>query len=257
MGSHPACLPASHSRPSRFARAARVVALATATGLLSGCGVSASAPAGSARAHSHTQSAISTPTPASALASYCDARDTPIPGATSALANGDLSLPNLTAIEQAWFQMYATMVPACSEITPHPLPVETKNLTNGQLSDAELATWVQLDSAGWALWEWAGQHDQFEFMRFLLPSGNDVTAFIELGGSVVDESRVRVPVEGLRSEYHWRRNVPAHGRPHHHRRHWICTGMARSLHDGMDVRKWTGPGIPNRLGERVSRAGGD
>lgn len=188
MGSHPACLPASHSRPSRFARAARVVALATATGLLSGCGVSASAPAGSARAHSHTQSAISTPTPASALASYCDARDTPIPGATSALANGDLSLPNLTAIEQAWFQMYATMVPACSEITPHPLPVETKNLTNGQLSDAELATWVQLDSAGWALWEWAGQHDQFEFMRFLLPSGNDVTAFIELGGSVVDEN---------------------------------------------------------------------
>jgi hypothetical protein len=105
------------------------------------------------------------------------------------LADGQPTLPHLTAVEQAWFEMDATIVPACSEITPNPLPVQTKNLTDGQLSDAALATWKQLDSTGWALWEWAGQHGQWEFMKFLLPGGNDETAYVEAGGAIADLSR--------------------------------------------------------------------
>jgi hypothetical protein len=120
--------------------------------------------------------------------SYCDAQDTPIPGAAAALASGQLNLPGLTAVEQAWFQMHATMVPACSEITPSPLPVQTKNLTDGQLTDAALAAWVQLDSQTWTLWEWAERHGQSGFMRFLLPGGSDATAFVETGGSIADLS---------------------------------------------------------------------
>jgi len=161
--------------------------LAVTTGILCSCG--AITPT-TTPTQSPTRSASANPSSAttSAPLSYCDAQDTPIPGAAAALAGGQINLPDLTAVEQAWFQMYATMVPACSEITPSPLPVQTKNLTNGQLSDADLATWVQLDSTLWALWEWAGQHAQYDFMRFLLPTGNDVTAFVAEGGRVVDET---------------------------------------------------------------------
>jgi hypothetical protein len=162
--------------------------MAALTCVLAACGATSASTTPTPSQVAHTASAVPTLTPTVAPTSYCDAQDTPIPGATAALADGQLNLPNLTAVEQAWWQMYATMVPACSEITPNPLPVQTKNLTGGQLSDAALASWVQLDSTGWALWEWAEQHGQYDFMRFLLPGGNDVTAFVENGGKVVDES---------------------------------------------------------------------
>lgn len=186
MGSRPARLLAGHARRGRL-HSSRVIVLAVVVGLLPGCGSTASSSVGPRKtARITTQAPASTP--ARALTSDCDARDTPIPGAASALADGELNLPGLTAVEQAWFQMYATMVPACSEIMPDPLPVQTKNLTGGQLSDAALAMWVPLDGTLWALWEWAGQHAQYDFMRFLLPTGNDVTAFVEQGGKVVDET---------------------------------------------------------------------
>ncbi|MGD0370399.1 MAG: hypothetical protein ABSC16_01690 [Candidatus Dormibacteria bacterium] len=188
MGARPARIPASHARRGWLRSAARIIALSIAIGLLPGCGATASPSAVPASTRAHVPSATPTSTPADTPASFCDAQDTPIPGAASALANDQLNLPNLTAVKQAWFQMYATMVPACSEITPNPLPVQTKNLTGGQVTDAALATWVQLDSTLWALWEWAGQHAQYDFMRFLLPTGNNVTAFIEQGGKVVDET---------------------------------------------------------------------
>lgn len=188
MGARSARLPASHARRGGSRSASRVIAMSIAIGLITACGATASPSTSPARAQPRGPSATPTSTPTGTLASYCDARDTPIPGAVSALANGELNLPGLSALEQAWFQMYATLVPACSEITPNPLPVQTKNLTDGQLSDAALATWVQLDSTLWALWEWAGQHAQYDFMRFLLPTGNDVTAFVEQGGKVVDET---------------------------------------------------------------------
>jgi hypothetical protein len=156
--------------------------------VLAACGATSASTTPAPSQVAHTASAVPTPTPTVAPTSYCDAQDTPIPGATAALADGQLNLPNLTVVEQAWWQVYATMVPACSEITPNPLPMQTENLTGGQLSDAALASWVQLDSTGWALWEWAGQHGQYDFMRFLLPGGNDVTAFVENGGKIVDES---------------------------------------------------------------------
>jgi len=162
--------------------------VAILAGLLAACGATSGTVTPARSQGAHTASGLPTPTPTVAPTSYCDAQDTAIPGAAAAQADGQLSLPKLTAVEQAWWQMDASMVPACSEITPNPLPVQTKNLTNGQLSNGDLATWVQLDSDHWALWEWAGQHGQYEFMRFLLPGGNDATAFIEDGGKVVDES---------------------------------------------------------------------
>jgi hypothetical protein len=165
----------------------RLAVTAIAAGILSGCG-SVSQMTAPERSSGRIPSSAATSTPTSLPPSYCGSQDTAIPGAAAALASGQLNVPNLTQVQQAWLQMYATMVPACSEITPDPLQVETKNLTNGQLSDAELETWVQLDSSHWALWEWAGQHGQYDFMRFLLPGGNDATAFIEAGGKVVDNS---------------------------------------------------------------------
>jgi hypothetical protein len=158
-----------------------------AAGLLSACG--ATAPETTpARTPGHTETAAPTPTPTTVPTSYCDAQDTLIPGAAAALASGAPDTATLTPVQQAWLQVDATMVPACSEITPEPLPVQTKNLTSGLLSDADLATWVELDSTGWALWEWAGQHGQYFFMRFLYPPGNDATGFIAQGGKIVDNS---------------------------------------------------------------------
>lgn len=179
-------------RTQRFRWAAKEAAcgLAVTTavaGMLSACGaVSPMTSTEKSPGKVPTVTAISTPT--SLLPSYCGVQDTTIPGAAAALASGQLNVPNLSQVEQAWLQMYATMVPACSEITPNPLQVETRNLTNGELSDAALASWVQLDSSHWALWEWAGQHGQYDFMRFLLPGGSDAIAFIEAGGKVVDDS---------------------------------------------------------------------
>jgi hypothetical protein len=84
--------------------------------------------------------------------------------------------------------MDATMVPACSEIVPDPPPVTTQNLTNGELSSAAFQIWVTEDEMWWTLAEWAGQHDQPDFVTdFLLGgSGDTFTSFLRAGGKVVD-----------------------------------------------------------------------
>ena len=164
--------------------------LAALVGLLSSCTSPTSTPNPTRSPEpSASASAAVTPTNSLAVTSYCDALDTSIPGAASALAAGQPLSQTLTPVQQAWYQMWASMVPACSEITPDPLSVQTKNLTNDEISDTSLAGWVQLDSNHWALWEWAGQHDQWGLMRFLLSgNGNAATEFVESGGKIVDST---------------------------------------------------------------------
>ena len=83
--------------------------------------------------------------------------------------------------------MDATMVPACSEIKPNPPQVTTKNLTNGQLSDADFQTWITEDEEWLTLVEWAGQHDQPDFITYLQGgTGDKLTEFVRAGGTVVD-----------------------------------------------------------------------
>jgi hypothetical protein len=152
-------------------------------GLLSACG-GTSPKATPTRSQGHSASA--TPTPTSAPTSYCDAQDTPIPGAAAAFANGEPTLPNLTAVQQAWFDMDATMVPACSEITPDPPSVQTKNLTNGQLSDSDFSTWMTADNETFTLIEWAQQHDQPYVIR-AFHWGPEISSLVASGGKVVDD----------------------------------------------------------------------
>jgi hypothetical protein len=79
------------------------------------------------------------------------------------------------------------MVPACSEIVPDPPTVQTKNLTNGGLSDAGLQTWVAEDEEFWTLMEWGQQHGQAAFMEYLLAGGsNKAVPFVRAGGKIVD-----------------------------------------------------------------------
>lgn len=131
--------------------------------------------------------ASATPTSSGVPTSYCDAQDTPIPGAAAYLA-GDGPLPgDLTTVQAAWFQMEASMVPACSEIVPDPPPVQTENLTNGELSDADFTTWVTEDEMFWTLMEWAQQHGQPGFMQYLLSGGsNKAVPFVRAGGKIID-----------------------------------------------------------------------
>jgi hypothetical protein len=118
--------------------------------------------------------------------SYCDAQDTTIPGAAAALADQGAQPTNLNAVQQAWFDMDATMVPACSEIKPDPPQVTTKNLTNGALSDADFQTWVTEDEEWWTLVGWAEKHDQPDFITYLQDGGGDtLTTFVRAGGTVV------------------------------------------------------------------------
>ncbi len=134
----------------------RLAALLAGAGLVSACG----GPAGQAAlAPTHIGSPITTPVASAAAPSatasasptagidskYCDPVDTPIPQGTGA---------QLTPTEIYWWQMQATMVPACSEIEGDPPPIQTKNLTGGLMSDAALATWVAADNETWTLTEW-------------------------------------------------------------------------------------------------------
>lgn len=142
-------------------------------------------PKTSATAHANgttpSPSASATPT------SYCDAQDTTIPGAAAFLAGTGAHPTDLTAVEEAWLDMDATMVPACSEIVPDPPAVTTQNLTNGELSNADFQSWVTEDEMWWTLVEWAGQHDEADFITFLQGGGGDtLTAFVRAGGKVVD-----------------------------------------------------------------------
>jgi hypothetical protein len=135
------------------------------------------------------------PTGAAVATAYCAAQDTAIPDAAQLLQGAQVPGLVLTPVETAWLQMGATMVPACSEITPDAPPVETKNLSNGAISDAALATWVQEDNQHWAVWEWAQQNKQGGVLRFLEPLGSNLTAFIAAGGKIVDSAACEFPAK--------------------------------------------------------------
>jgi hypothetical protein len=184
-------VPGSSSLP-RLARSRRWLATLTLlASLAAGCGGgqavasrTAAPPKTSSTAHATgttpSSNASATPT------SYCDAQDTTIPGAAAFLTGGPQP-SNLTAVQQAWLQMQSSMVPACSEIVPDATVVQTKNLTNGELSDAAFKTWVTEDQEWWTLAEWAGQHDQPDFVTYLLGgTGDTFTSFLRAGGKVVD-----------------------------------------------------------------------
>lgn len=114
-------------------------------------------------------------------------RNSTIPGAAAYLAGQGPRPDSLTTVQSAWLQMGASMVPACSEIVPDPPPVQTENLTNGELSDAAFQTWVTEDEMFWTLMEWAQQHGQAGFMQYLLDGGtNKAVPFVRAGGSIVD-----------------------------------------------------------------------
>jgi hypothetical protein len=184
-------VPGSSSLP-RLARSRRWLATLTLlASLAAGCGGgqavasrTAAPPKTSSTAHATgttpSSNASATPT------SYCDAQDTTIPGAAAYLTGGPQP-SNLTAVQQAWLQMQSSMVPACSEIVPDPPAVQTKNLTNGELSDAGLQTWVTEDEEFWSLMEWGQQHGQAAFMQYLLAGGsNNAVPFVQAGGKIVD-----------------------------------------------------------------------
>jgi hypothetical protein len=135
----------------------------------------------------HAPGTTPSPSAGATPTSYCDAQDTTIPGAAAFLAGTGAHPTDLTAVQEAWLDMDATMVPACSEIVPDPPPVTTQNLTNGELSSAAFQTWVTEDEMWWTHAEWAGQHDQADFITFLQGGGGDnLTDFVRAGGKVID-----------------------------------------------------------------------
>ena len=181
------------SAPSRLARSRRWLATLTLlASLAAGCGggqatarPSATSPKTSSTAHATgttpSPSASATPT------SYCDAQDTTIPGAAAFLAGKGAHPTGLTAVQEAWFDMDAAIVPACSEIVPDPPAVTTQNLTNGGLSSADFRTWVTEDQMFWTLMEWAQQHGQASYMQYLLSGGSSsAVVFVRAGGKIVD-----------------------------------------------------------------------
>lgn len=133
------------------------------------------------------------PTPAVSAAgphldtAYCGRVDTTIPGAAAVIDHdGTLETP-LTPVQTVWFEMASTMVPACSEITPHPPAVLSRNLTDGALSNAAFQTWIQEDEEFWTLFEWGQRHGQAAFLQYLLDNGsNNAVSFVLSGGTVVD-----------------------------------------------------------------------
>jgi hypothetical protein len=159
--------------------------LAISAWLLVGCGaVSPAVTLG--RPQDHASSARATSTPTNAPTAYCDAEDTTIPGAAAALS-GEQALPNsLSTVQQAWLEMDATMVPACSEITPDPPTVETSNLTDGLVTNTDFSTWLTADEETLTLIEWAQQHDQ-PYLIQALHWGPSVSTFVASGGKVVDD----------------------------------------------------------------------
>ena len=181
------------SAPSRLARSRRWLATLTLlASLAAGCGggqatASASATPLKTSSTAHANGTTPSPNASATPTSYCDAQDTTIPGAAAFLAGKGAHPTGLTAVQEAWLDMDATMVPACSEIVANPPPVTTQNLTNGELSDADFQSWVTEDEMWWTLVEWAGQHDQADFITFLQGGGGDtLTDFVRAGGKVVD-----------------------------------------------------------------------
>lgn len=110
--------------------------------------------------------------------SYCDPLDTPIPQGTGA---------HLTATEIYWWQMQATVVPACSEIEGDPPQTQTKNMTNGLMGDKALAAWEAADNETWTLTEWGQQHSQGRFIQYLEGGrGSELVRFVKAGGKIID-----------------------------------------------------------------------
>jgi hypothetical protein len=126
-------------------------------------------------------------------AGYCGVTDSRIPGASLLSGTGEPAPGKLSTIQQAWFGINATVVPACSEMINDAVPVDAKNLTDGQLSDAAFQRWIALDTNLWTVWEWAGRKGQWGLERFLYPPGNPAIAFVESGGTITDD--------GLSCEY--------------------------------------------------------
>ncbi len=192
MGISLPCLPGT-SAPSRLARSRRWLATLTLlASLAAGCGggQATGRPAATPLttfSTAHAPGTTPSPSAGATPTSYCDAQDTTIPGAAAFLAGTGAHPTDLTAVQEAWLDMDATMVPACSEIVPDPPPVTTQNLTNGELSSAAFQTWVTEDEMWWTLAEWAGQHDQADFITFLQGGGGDnLTDFVRAGGKVID-----------------------------------------------------------------------
>jgi hypothetical protein len=142
----------------------------------------------------HAPGTTPSPSAGATPTSYCDAQDTTIPGAAAFLAGTGAHPTDLTTVQEAWLDMDATMVPACSEIVPDPPSVTTQNLTNGELSSADFQTWVTEDAEWLTLVEWAQQHDQAGFISYLQGgAGNRLTSFVRAGGKVVDSQVCEYP----------------------------------------------------------------
>jgi hypothetical protein len=117
---------------------------------------------------------------------YCGSQDVPIPGAAQALANGQSTIPGITPVQQAWFAMDATTVPACAEVTAAPPTVTAKNFTHGQLGDAAFQKWIKEFQEYWALSQWGQEHGQAAFLQFLAGgASDDSVAFVRGGGTIV------------------------------------------------------------------------
>ena len=199
MGISLPCLPGT-SAPSRLARSRRWLATLTLlASLAAGCGggQATGRPAATPLttfSTAHAPGTTPSPSAGATPTSYCDAQDTTIPGAAAFLAGTGAHPTDLTTVQEAWLDMDATMVPACSEIVPDPPPVTTQNLTNGELSSAAFQTWVTEDEMWWTLAEWAGQHDQGGFIAYLQGgAGNSLTSFVRAGGKVVDSQVCEYP----------------------------------------------------------------
>jgi hypothetical protein len=175
--------------PSAAGNACRLAIAVMLLTVVAACGGSSPhTPSHSSIPASATTSPTTSPslTPGTVNRAYCGTEDATIPGAANALAKGISSLPNLTPVQQAWFAMDATMVPACSEIIAHPPAVTAKDFTNGQLSDAALHTWVAEFQEYWALVEWGQEHGQAAFLQFLSAGSSDnAVAFVRDGGRIV------------------------------------------------------------------------
>ena len=191
MGSSLTRLPGTSGRPCLTRSYRWLAAVALLASLAAGCGggqTTARPPAAHSGSSStaHALGTIPSATTGPIASAYCDAQDTAIPGAAAYLTGGPLPT-NLTTVQQAWLEMQASMVPACSEIVPDPPAVQTQNLSSGELSDADFQTWVTEDEEWWTLVEWAGQHDQPSFITYLAGgAGDTLTSFVRAGGKVVD-----------------------------------------------------------------------
>jgi len=179
--------------PCKVTAPGQLATLAVLVSLLASCGgPTPTATPTLSQQHSPSATAAATPSRSPTVTSYCDAVDTPIPGAAAALATGQALNESLNPVQELWFQMWASAVPACSEITPNPPMAQSKNMTDGELSDAALAAWLAADDETLTLIEWAQRHDQPNFIQ-QLHWGTAVSSFVAAGGKVEDDRACEYP----------------------------------------------------------------